>query len=154
MTTAPAATTAFLPMRTPSMTTAFAPTSTPSSTTTGVAEAGSTTPASTAPAPMWQRAPTVARPPSTAPMSIMVPGPTTAPMLITAPIIMTAPSPISTFSRMMAPGSIRAFTPFKSSRGTPEFRRSFSMTRSAIFSRLASRMGPSSAQSPKTVKLF
>ena len=82
------------------------------------------------------------------------PGPTTAPMLMTAPIMMTAPWPISTFSRMMAPGSIRAWTHLRSSRGTPEFRRSFSTTRSAIFSRLASRMGPSSAQSPKTVKLF
>ena len=87
-------------------------------------------------------------------MSIMVPGPTTAPMLRTAPIIMTAPSPISTFSRMMAPGSIRALMSLRSSRGTPEFRRSLSTTKSAMRSRLFSSMGPSSAQSPKTVKLF
>ena len=82
--------------------------STSSSTMTGVALAGSTTPARTAPAPMWQCLPTVARPPSTAPMSIMVPSPTTAPMFRIAPIIMTALSPICTCSRMMAPGSMRA----------------------------------------------
>ena len=63
---------------------------------TGVALAGSITPANTAPAPMWQFFPTVARPPSTAPISIIVPAPITAPILIMAPIIITAPSPIST----------------------------------------------------------
>ena len=87
-------------------------------------------------------------------MSIMVRLPTTAPILRMAPIMMTAPSPISTFSRMMAPGSIRALRSFRSSRGTPEFRRSFSTTQSVIFSRLSSRMGASSAQSPKTMRLF
>ena len=86
-------------------------------------------------------------------MSIMVPGPMMAPMLMTAPIMMTAPSPISTFSRMKAPGSIRALMFFMSSRGTPEFRRSFSTTQSVMLAALASRMGPSSDQSPKTVKL-
>ena len=86
-------------------------------------------------------------------MSIMVPLPTTAPMFKMAPIMITAPSPISTFSRMMAPGSIRAFSPFRSSSGTPELHRSFSTTQSVILSRLASRMGPSSFQSPNTVKL-
>ena len=99
-----------------------------------VALAGSTTPASTAPAPTWQRAPTMARPPRTAPMSIMVPSPTTAPMLMTAPIMMTALSPISTRSRMIAPGSMRAFTLRMSSSGTPELRRSHSTTRSSMAS--------------------
>ena len=74
-------------------------------------------------------------------------------MLITAPIIMTAPSPMVTFSRMMAPGSMRAGMPFKSSRGTPEFRRSFSTTQSVMRSAFVSRMGPSSAQSPNTTWL-
>ena len=120
---------------------------------TGVAEAGSTTPASTAPAPMWQSSPTVARPPRTAPMSIMVRFPTTAPMFRMAPIMMTAFSPMVTCSRMMAPGSIRAGISFRSSRGTPELRRSFSTTRSVILSRLASRMGASDPQSPKTTRL-
>ena len=105
-----------------------------------------------------QRAPTVARPPSTAPMSIMVPGPTTAPMLMTAPIMMTAPWPISTFSRegvhigknaVVAAGAVVIEDVPENAVVAPEFRRSFSMTRSAIFSRLDSRMGPSSAQSPK-----
>ena len=52
ITTAPAATTAFLPTCTPSITTALAPTKTSSSMITGVALAGSMTPASTAPAPI------------------------------------------------------------------------------------------------------
>ena len=93
-------------------------------------------------------------PPSTAPMSIMVPSPMTAPMLITAPIMITAPRPISTFSRMMAPGSIRAGMAFMSSRGTPEFLRSFSTTTSAMAAEFFSRMGPSSDQSPNTIRLF
>ena len=84
------------PTCTPSMMTALAPTSTLSSMMTGVALAGSTTPASTAPAPIWQFLPTVARPPRTAPISIMVPSPMIAPMLMMAPIMMTALSPIST----------------------------------------------------------
>ena len=151
MTTAPAATTAQRPMRQPSSTTAFAPMSTSSSTTTGVALAGSITPASTAPAPMWQRAPTIALPPSTAPMSIMVPAPTLAPMLRMAPIMMTAPSPISTCSRMMAPGSIRAFSPFVSSMGTAELRQVLSITISAMASCCASMAGPMSRQSPNTI---
>ena len=151
MTTAPAATTAPLPMRQPSITTAFAPMSTSSSTTTGSALAGSITPASTAPAPMWQRAPTIARPPSTAPMSIMVPAPTLAPMLRMAPIMMTAPSPISTCSRMMAPGSIRARRSFVSSRGTAELRQLLSITISAMASCCARTAGPMSRQSPNTI---
>ena len=151
MTTAPAATTAFSPMCTPSMTTAFAPMRTLSSTMTGVAEAGSMTPASTAPAPTWQCFPTVARPPRTAPMSIIVPSPTTAPMLMIAPIMMTAFGSMVTCSRMIAPGSMRAGISFMSSSGTALLRRSCSTTRSSILSAFASRMGLSSAQSPKTI---
>ena len=61
----------------------------------------------TVPAPMWQFLPTVARPPSTAPISIMEPSPMTEPMLMMAPIMMTARSPISTRSRMIVPGSMQ-----------------------------------------------
>ena len=86
-------------------------------------------------------------------MSIMVPGPMTAPMLMTAPIMMTALSPISTCSRMMAPGSMRALRFFRSSMGMALLRRSFSMTRSSMWSTLSARMGPSSRQSPKTTLL-
>ena len=134
MTTEPAATTAPCPTRTPSMTTALAPMNTSSSMITGVALAGSMTPARTVPAPMWQCLPTVARPPKTAPMSIMVPSPTTAPMLRMAPIMMTAFFSMVTCSRMMAPGSMRAGTSFMSSRGMAELRQSFSTTRSSILS--------------------
>ena len=87
-------------------------------------------------------------------MSIMVRRPTTAPIFSTAPMRMTAFSPMVTFSRMMAPGSIRAGMSFRSSRGTPELRRSFSTTQSATRSRFPSRMGRSSSQSPKTMRLF
>ncbi|ABP91013.1 hypothetical protein SSU05_2045 [Streptococcus suis 05ZYH33] len=55
---APAATTEPLPICTPSITTALAPTKTLSPTRTGSAEAGSMTPARTAPAPMWLFLPT------------------------------------------------------------------------------------------------
>ena len=150
ITTAPAATTAPSPTRQPSSTTQLAPIITSSSTTTGVAEAGSTTPASTVPAPIWQWAPTVARPPSTAPMSIMVPGPTIAPMLRMAPIMITALSPISTRSRIIAPGSMRALMPEMSSRGTPELRRSHSTTASSTASPAASSAAASGACSAKT----
>src|SRR5690606_17923881 len=75
VTTAPAATTLPFPTRQPSRITALAPTSTSSSITTGSALGGSSTPASTAPAPMWQSRPTTARAPTTAFMSIIVPGP-------------------------------------------------------------------------------
>ena len=149
MTTAPAATTASWPMRQPSITTALAPMSTLSSTITGVAEAGSTTPASTVPAPMWQFLPTVARPPSTAPMSIMVPSPTTAPMFRMAPIMMTAFFLICTCSRMIAPGSMRAGMSFISSRGMAELRQLFSI--STWRNRFPASTGPTSAQSPKTI---
>ena len=117
---------------------------------TGTALAGSTTPARTVPAPMWQFLPTMARPPSTAPMSIMDPAPMTAPMLMTAPIMMTALSPISTCSRRMAPGSMRALMFFLSSRGMAELRLSFSMTSWAMLSLFASKTGWMSFQSPKT----
>ena len=126
--------------------------STLSSTTTGVAEGGSTTPASTAPAPMWHRFPTIARPPSTAPISIMVPSPITAPILITAPIIITALSPICTCSRIIAPGSIRAWISFLSNRGIAEFLASFSTCWDRIFSRFSSSTGRISSQSPKTTE--
>ena len=138
-------------MRTPSITTAFAPMSTSSSTITGVALAGSITPASTAPAPMWQCLPTVARPPSTAPMSIMLPSPITAPMLMIAPIMITALSPISTWSRMIAPGSMRALMFFLSSSGMAELRQSFSTTSSSTSSAWAVRTGEMTFQSPKTM---
>ena len=91
------------------MTTALAPTKTLSPIRTGSAEAGSMTPARTAPAPMWLFLPTVARPPRIAPISIMVPAPISAPILMTAPIMITALSSMVTWSRMIAPGSIRAF---------------------------------------------
>ena len=86
-------------------------------------------------------------------MSIMVPSPTTAPMLRMAPIMTTALSPMDTCSRMMAPGSIRAFTPFRSSRGMALLRRSFSTTMSAMAPAFSARMGPSSRQSPNTTLL-
>ena len=87
-------------------------------------------------------------------MSIIVPSPTTAPIFRMAPIMITAFLPISTCSRMMAPGSMRAGISFRSSRGTPELRRSFSTSQSAILSALASRMGFSVSQSPNTMRLF
>ena len=70
--------------------------------------------------------------------------------MITAPIMITAFLPMVTFSRISAPGSMRAGMAFMSSSGTALLRRSFSITMSSILSRLASRMGASSAQSPNT----
>ena len=101
------------------------------------------------PCAMWQSAPPVARPPSTAPMSIMVPRPTTAPMFKMAPIMMMAPSPISTFSRMMAPGSMRALISLIVQQGTPESRRSLSTTSLVIFPALASTTGPEQRPVPE-----
>ena len=45
---------------------------------------------------------------------------------------------------------MRALMPLMSSRGTPELRRSHSMTTSSMEVALASRISDSSAQSPKT----
>ena len=65
--------------------------------------------------------PTVARPPSTAFMSIIEPSPITAPMLIVAFIIITALSPISTWSRIIAPGSMRALIPLNQASGLQNY---------------------------------
>ena len=76
----------------------------------------------TAPAPMWQSRPTIARAPRTAFMSIIVRAPTSAPMLMTAPIMITQSLPIRAPSLMKAPGSTRASSLRRSSIGRAEFR--------------------------------